>query len=130
MRRVTEFERSWSPMTNPPTEPNAERRRTARKRGAYSVWAAFGVGMPIRECTLWDESDGGAKLSPKTAREFGLAEIPNDFFVYMSPDADFRSRRRCRVAWRSDTCIGVEFLPAAPKTAGVSSSSAPKSGVA
>ena len=34
--------------------------------------------------------------------------VPETFHIYMT--LDFSSRRRCRVVWRSQTQIGVEFL--------------------
>jgi len=34
--------------------------------------------------------------------------IPDTFHIYMT--LNFSSRRQCRVVWRSDKQIGVEFL--------------------
>lgn len=66
-------------------------------------WIALGKGMQLLECTVWDESENGARLVIG-----GAAHAPDEFYLYLS--LDFMSRRRCRVAWRSDTQIGVEFL--------------------
>jgi PilZ domain len=61
------------------------------------------VGEQLRECTVWDESETGARIivdAPET--------VPDTFHIYMT--LDFSSRRRCRVVWRSKSQIGVEFL--------------------
>ena len=49
-------------------------------------------------CIIHDISDGGAKLT------FGLRnDVPNNFTLTFSRD--------CRVVWRADGQVGVEFLP-------------------
>jgi hypothetical protein len=60
-------------------------------------------GTFIRDCILADISDSGAKLTIASPNE-----IPNDFTLLLSPSGSIR--RRCRVVWRSDNQIGVEFL--------------------
>jgi len=80
-------------------------RPQARPRhAAISVrWYVSSIGQQLRECTVWDESETGARLvvdAPET--------IPDIFHIYMT--LDFSSRRRCRVVWRANTQIGVEFL--------------------
>jgi hypothetical protein len=62
----------------------------------------IGVGTP-RQITVWDESNTGGQL---LVDEHGT--IPETFYIYMS--LDFTSRRHCRVVWRSNEQIGVEFL--------------------
>ena len=79
----------------------------------------------MRECSLWDHSEGGAKLSPIKNSSFDLGAIPDDFYVYMSPDLDFLSRRRCHVAWRSKTHVGIQFQSEARK-AGSSAAKEPE----
>jgi hypothetical protein len=57
----------------------------------------------LRECTVWDESQSGARLvvdAPET--------IPDVFHIFMT--LDFSSRRQCRVVWRGYRQLGVEFL--------------------
>jgi hypothetical protein len=53
---------------------------------------------------VWDESDTGMRLVVDAPDE-----IPDIFYVY--PTLDSTSRRRCRVIWRAEKQIGVEFLP-------------------
>ena len=76
-----------------------ERRITIRRFG----WLSCTKGEQLQECIVWDESTSGARLVVTTTRE-----IPDEFHILMS--FNFTSRRRCRVAWRSDTQLGVKFL--------------------
>jgi hypothetical protein len=87
---------------------HAQHQTDARKAERALVrrcgWYVRSVGQQLRECTVWDVSESGARLvvdSPET--------IPDLFHIYMT--LDFSSRRHCRVVWRSKTQIGVEFLP-------------------
>lgn len=66
-------------------------------------WLSRTKGEQLRECIVWDESAAGACLM---ASDTG--EIPDDFYIYMS--LEFTSRRRCRVAWRTDKLLGVRFV--------------------
>ena len=66
-------------------------------------WFVRSVGEQLRECTVWDESETGARIIVDAPES-----IPDIFHIYMT--LDFSSRRRCRVVWRSKTQIGVEFL--------------------
>ena len=52
---------------------------------------------------VWDESKTGARLVVNAMDAF-----PDTFHIYMS--MDFTSRRHCRVVWRSNNQIGVQFL--------------------
>lgn len=82
-----------------PTDARNNARAIVRRCG----WFVSSVGEKLRECTVWDESKTGARLmvdAPET--------IPDTFHIYMT--LNFSSRRQCRVVWRSDKQIGVEFL--------------------
>jgi hypothetical protein len=82
-----------------PTDVRGSQRALVRRCG----WFVSSIGQQLRECTVWDESEAGARLvvdSPEA--------IPDIFHIYMT--LDFSSRRRCRVVWRSRTQVGVEFL--------------------
>jgi hypothetical protein len=82
-----------------PSDARGSPRALVRRCG----WFVGSVGEQLRECTVWDESQTGARLiveAPET--------IPDIFHIYMS--LDFTSRRHCRVVWRSHNQIGVEFL--------------------
>jgi len=84
---------------HPPPEPRTAPRTTVRRIG----WLTKAKGENLRECVVFDESEKGARLVVDVPNE-----IPETFYLYMS--LDFTSRRRCRVAWRSKTQIGVEYL--------------------
>jgi hypothetical protein len=82
-----------------PTDARGSQRALVRRCG----WYVSSIGAQLRECTVWDESQTGARLvveAPET--------IPDVFHIYMT--LDFSSRRRCRVVWRSKSQVGVEFL--------------------
>jgi len=82
-----------------PTEARSSQRALVRRCG----WYVSSIGQQLRECSVWDESETGARLlvdAPET--------IPDIFHIYMT--LDLGSRRRCRVVWRANTQIGVEFL--------------------
>jgi hypothetical protein len=82
-----------------PKDGRINQRTKVRRCG----WFIRSKGEQLRECVVWDESETGARLvvdAPNT--------IPDTFYIYMS--IDFTSRRHCRVVWRSDKQIGIEFL--------------------
>jgi hypothetical protein len=56
-----------------------------------------------RKCIVLDESEKGARLEVNRP-----SEIPDNFYIYMTLEST--SRRQCRVAWRSDKQMGVEYL--------------------
>jgi hypothetical protein len=84
--------------------PLSESRKAARTAVRRIGWLTRARGEQIRECMVWDESDTGMRLIVDAPNE-----IPDTFYVY--PTLDSTSRRRCRVIWRAEHHIGVEFLP-------------------
>jgi hypothetical protein len=54
-----------------------------------------------RKCVVVDESKTGARLTVNAPNE-------DNCYIYMSLEST--SRHHCRVSWRSDKQIGVEFL--------------------
>jgi hypothetical protein len=76
-----------------------ERRIKVRRRG----WLSIMKGVKLQECVVCDESTIGARLIVAVE-----AEIPDNLYLYMS--VDHAPPRHCRVIWRSNTQIGVEFL--------------------
>jgi hypothetical protein len=92
-------------MVNPRTRLSPDELRKARREMVRRPgWIALGRGTPLLECTVWDESERGARLVIS-----GAWHAPDAFYLYLS--LDFSSRRHCRVAWRSDRQLGVEFIP-------------------
>lgn len=76
-----------------------ERRIKVRRRG----WLSVTKGAQLEECIVWDQSTTGARLV--VAVEL---KISDTLYLYMSLAST--SGRHCRVVWRSNTQIGVEFL--------------------
>ena len=89
---------------------NSDKRKAPRREVQYTAWIAR-KGEPLEGCVLSDISDKGARLdveNPKT--------IPDEFMLFLSSTGT--PRRKCNVAWRTDTQIGVKFdepLPQKPK---------------
>src|SRR6185295_12137004 len=104
---------------------SAEKRKNFRRSIAYPAFIDRGDGSPAIECTLCDASQEGALLA--VAEPSG---VPDEFILALSSDG--AARRRCRVAWRTEDQVGVEFLKdlkknAPPMRMPVMRSSAPRS---
>ena len=82
-----------------------ERRRILRHK--VRIAARIDVSGTIHDCTVIDISEFGARLAVETT----LA-LPDWFVLLLTPSG--HPARRCRVAWRSDEELGVEFLPEHP----------------
>jgi hypothetical protein len=80
-----------------------EKRRNLRRAVTYPAFLDFGDGSPMRECRLCDASQEGAQLTVAEPKS-----LPEEFILVLSSDG--AARRRCRVAWRTDAQVGVEFL--------------------
>ena len=76
-----------------------ERRIRVRRRG----WLSVREGAEIKECIVWDESTIGPRL---------VVAVESEIFatLYLCMSLDFTSGWHCRVVWRSNNQIGVEFL--------------------
>jgi PilZ domain len=85
------------------TRTFVEQRRSIRERVQFPAWIDVGDGSPPRSCTVLDVSEGGARIMV-TSQD----KLPKEFWLVLSKD---RTRRRhCRMAWRSDTQVGVAYL--------------------
>jgi hypothetical protein len=80
-----------------------KQRQAPRQRENRKVWLDAGNGAPLQECTLWDISDAGVRLTVETPHA-----VPFEFFLALSKDG--KARRKCRVVWRSDEQIGARFV--------------------
>jgi hypothetical protein len=80
-------------------DERVHRRMTVRR----CAWLSRTKGEQIQECVVMDETHKGARLA--VADPGG---IPDNFYIYLTLEST--SRRDCRVAWRSDKQVGVEFL--------------------
>jgi hypothetical protein len=88
-----------------------DKRKGPRRPLRYTAWVSLGPDK-LHGCVLADISDSGAKLEFESAEE-----IPEQFVLFLS--ARGKPKRKCRVVWRDDTHLGVEFerpLAAADKT--------------
>jgi len=90
-------------MADQPLHSAAEKRKNLSRTVTYPAYIDLGDGSPLRPCTLCDASQTGAQLA--------LAEpngVPDEFILALSSDG--AARRHCRVIWRNETQVGVEFL--------------------
>ena len=90
-------------MAEQPIQFAAEKRKNLSRTVTYPAYIDLGDGSPLRPCTLCDASQKGAHLA--------LAEpngVPDEFILALSLDG--AARRYCRVIWRNETQVGVEFL--------------------
>src|SRR5215475_4077428 len=82
-----------------------ERRRELRGRTLRSGKIVFNSKQSVIDCIVRDLSDGGACLQVNAT-----TAVPPSFELIV--DGGNEASRSSRVAWRSDTRIGVEFLDA------------------
>jgi hypothetical protein len=75
-------------------------RRTVRQ-GARMVQAD---GSALGICLLFDVSATGARLKVETS-----VTLPDQFILLLSHNGQLR--RRCKMAWRSGSAVGVQFIP-------------------
>jgi hypothetical protein len=77
-----------------------ESRRHPRRK--VSIAAKIVVGGSARDCMLIDISDNGARIAFG-----GVQDLPDEFEICMTPSGF--PFRRCRLIWRSNSEMGVEF---------------------
>ena len=78
-----------------------DQRRSQREDVRFPAWIDVGSGE-LRECTVLDVSDEGARLAIKSPRT-----LPEVFYLVLSRNG---TRRPCRLIWRSDDEIGLFYL--------------------
>ena len=79
-----------------------ERRRFERTKVLKKAKIIFAHSEPLIDCVVFDLSTGGAGIQVENP-----AAIPDE--VELTFDAA-RTLRACRVAWRSESRIGVAFV--------------------
>ncbi len=84
---------------------DGEKRKDHRQTLKYPAKLDLGDGTPFISCILTDVSASGARV----AVEFP-DKIPDTFSLLLAPE--HQALRRCKVMWREDNQIGVEFLKA------------------
>src|SRR4051794_34296106 len=83
--------------------PPAEKRKKLRRTITYPAFLDLGDGSPALVCTLCDASQEGAQLAVADP-----GSLPDEFVLQLSSDG--AARRDCRVVWRTERQVGVEFL--------------------
>ena len=84
----------------------SEQRKKARKPLRHSVWLHVKKGQRPTSGTMSDISDTGARVDVEEPQG-----IPDRFLLLLSKNG--QARRVCRVVWRSETQVGVQFEKAA-----------------
>ena len=80
----------------------SDKRKSPRKTMRFGAWVQDGETTP-RSCVLADVSDTGARLEVENPDD-----IPELFTLLLTGRRE-SPRRRCRVKWRSEDQVGVEF---------------------
>jgi len=80
-------------------------RQGVRRVMDRAAWINEGEGLPLRQCTLADISESGAKLKFE-AEDNG--EIPHAFDLLLTRHG--HPSYPCRVVWRRANVIGVQFV--------------------
>lgn len=74
--------------------------RIPKRQGATIAEGRNGAPLP---CTIWDISEHGARLAAPHPKS-----LPATFTLILSKDGT--ARRCCRVTWRSEAQVGVQFV--------------------
>jgi PilZ domain len=80
-----------------------EHRRSKRNPKRQAAWIAYGSNNIRLPCMIWDLSESGARLAAPRSKS-----LPNTFLLVFNRDGT--ARRGCRVAWRNDAQVGVQFV--------------------
>jgi hypothetical protein len=78
------------------------RRKSLRRHFGYPGQLHFEGGVPPQACTIIDMSETGAQLQvpPDVA-------VPGEFALLIGGNSHVR--RQCKLVWRTDNRVGVEF---------------------
>ena len=77
-----------------------EQRKSPRRAVRYPARIGADDGSEPRSCTLIDISQTGAKLQTEETHQ-----LPGEFVLLLGG-----ATRKCRIVWRSDQHIGVQFV--------------------
>ena len=83
--------------------PFHDQRRSMRHNIQYPAWIDLGDGTPLHDCMVLDVSDDGVRLMLAAP----LA-LPKFFDLVFNREAT--RRRPCRLVWRLDNEIGLNYL--------------------
>jgi PilZ domain len=84
-----------------------EHRRSARRNVHHGARMIRADGTVLGTCIMADLSATGARLQVQQA-----AALPDEFLLLLSHTGQLR--RKCSVAWRAETEVGVKFLADSP----------------
>jgi hypothetical protein len=84
---------------------NRDKRKHLRRHFHYRAQVDCCDGTPVRDCLISDISESGARLTIEAPES-----LAHQFALLLADGG--KARRWCSVAWRSDTQIGVRFMPA------------------
>lgn len=76
--------------------------RKPRHTTRHDAWMLLDGGFAKRNCTILDMSSGGARIEL-----IDTGSIGNNLSLALT--GDVRKVTHCRLIWRKDTIIGVEF---------------------
>jgi PilZ domain-containing protein len=82
--------------------PPVEKRKTTRRALRYPAMIEPDDGSALIRCELCDASREGAQLHIDDPNG-----VPDEFTLLLGYDGT--ARRRCKVIWRTESQIGVEF---------------------
>jgi hypothetical protein len=80
-----------------------DKRKNPRRWVSYPAFIDLGGDQAPIECMLCEASQEGAQLAVAEPNS-----LPNEFILALSCDGAVR--RRCRMVWRTDARVGVEYL--------------------
>lgn len=78
-----------------------DQRRSPREHVRFPAWIDIGNGAALRDCTVLDVSEDGARIALAAPRE-----LPAEFHLVLSRNG---TRRRCRLVWRSHDEAGLSY---------------------
>jgi hypothetical protein len=81
---------------------HADNRKETRRPVHIPAKLFAGLGSPLRDCMLTDISEHGARLAFEAPKE-----APDEFTLLLAPRGG--AYRQCRVVWRAEKELGVEF---------------------
>lgn len=89
---------------------DGEKRKDHRQPLKYPAKIDLGDGAPHLPCELMDVSVSGARIIVEDQ-----SKLPDRFILLLA--AEHGTMRRCKVIWREDNSLGLEFVkaPVAPK---------------
>ena len=80
-----------------------EYRKSTRRFVRHGARIVAADGSALGPCVMIDISGTGARLKTDASEV-----LPDEFILLLSHDG--RLHRRCAVAWRTETAVGVRFL--------------------